>query len=113
MSMESELAAIEATDDTMAFVARALGIVVMQAKNSDKIIASWIYEREIKGTSPIEFERQQIASTSSSRRYAIAHVLKAIKGLGDIDLAVKFIRYKIQLELVKEMLGDNLIDEDE
>jgi hypothetical protein len=113
MSIESELAAIEATDDTMAFVARALGIVVMQAKNSDKIIASWIYQREIKGTYPVEFERQQIVCTSSSRRYAIAHVLKAIKGLADIDLAVKFIHYREQLELVKDILGDNLIDEDE
>lgn len=107
----TKLAQIEAADDTMTWIAKKLGMVVMQAKNSDNIVATWIFDREDKATG--HFERQQITAIDKNRRFAIAKIIKGISSLADIDVAVKLLPYREQLELVKTQLGDNLIEEDE
>jgi len=112
MSDMSDLAAIEASDDVMAWVGTQLGIVVLQGKNTDKIIATWVYEREIKNSSPIEFENLQITSTGTSRRAAIGRVIATIKELGDINLAIKLVPYRKQVELIKDMFGNNIIEDE-
>lgn len=110
MNFDEERIAVEAADDTIAWVAKKLGIVVLQAKRSDDVIATWIFEREIKDTIPTEFERQQISAISSCRRYSIAKVIKGISELSSINVAIRFIPYERQVEIIKDELGDDIED---
>jgi hypothetical protein len=109
--MELEFAAYDGMDKALDYTAKHLGIMVLQAKDSDKVYAIWIYKREVKNSVPTAYETQQIMSKADNRRSAIARVLKGMSELGDIDLSVKFIPRKRQVELIKEILGDNLIEE--
>lgn len=106
-----ELIAVEAADDTISWVGQKLGIVVLQAKSSDKVVATWIFEREIKGTNPPEYERQQITAISPNRRHSIAKVINGISELADIDVSVKLLPYREQVRLLRDQLGDDLLEE--
>ena len=110
MSMEEEFAAMDGMDKAMNYVAAKLGIVLLQAKDSDKIYAVWIYKREVKGSNPLRYERQQMTATAKTKRAAIANVVKGMSELGSIDVSIKFFSYKEQMEIIRTQLGDNLLD---
>ena len=98
-----ELMAHEASSATFQYVAQRIGIVVMDNKTDDEVLAIWIYQSEQPDGS---FKMQQISCRSHSAGSAIIGVLKSIEQMGmSAKLTIRLVGYGRAEKIVKKKLG--------
>lgn len=101
MSMESDLAAIEAADTTLEYVGHLLGMVFLQAQSKDDVLGFWLYEREVEQG---EFKIFHIYAKAKNASKVTMILLNGIKEIAQSDITIRLLPHRKQRVLVQEYM---------